>query len=83
MRRRSAIARVATPDAGANRSNPWGAGVDMELHRDPGRRDPPGVVDVLVAKDVELPDLDVGGCNATEVDGPGWRRRGGDLRPAG
>src|SRR5213076_3330385 len=42
-------------------------GMQVELHVDPGRAEPPGVVEVFVAEDVELADLEVRRRQAREV----------------
>jgi hypothetical protein len=60
-----------------------GAGVDVELNRDTGAAELRRVGGVLVAEDVDLADLDVGGRQAGRVLEPGWGGRGGYVGSAG
>ena len=59
------------------------AGADMQIGRDARDGEPARVLDVLVAEDVELADLDVGRGQVGGVGEAGGRRVGGDAGEAG
>ena len=53
-------------------------GAEMKLDGHSGAPKSLGIGEVLVSKDVELADLDVGGGHAGRIDGSSWRGIGRD-----